>query len=81
MHFIDSINLEYTTFGIADNSLLLNNNRNMCKSGAALWWRRSMSRCISPQDIVSERICVMQLTLGNSRLYIIQVYAHILPSF
>ena len=76
MNFIDSINLEDTSFEIADNSLLLNNNRNTCKSGAALLWRRSMSRCISLQNIYSDLICVIQLTLGNSRLYIIQVYAH-----
>ena len=85
MHFIDSINSAYTGFGIADNSLLLNNNRNIGKGGVALLWRRSMSTWISPLDIDSDRICGIQLTLGNSRFYIIQVYApssnHILQSF
>ena len=37
MHFIDSINSAYTGFGIADNSLLLNNNRNIGKGGVSLY--------------------------------------------
>ena len=36
MHFLDSINSEYTGFGIADNSLLFNNSRNIGKGGVAL---------------------------------------------
>ena len=44
-----------------------------------------MSTWISPPDIDSDRICGIQVTLGNSRFYIMQVYApssnHILQSF
>ena len=46
MHFLDSINSEYTGFGIADNSLLFNNCRNTGKGGVALLWHKSMSTCI-----------------------------------
>ena len=85
MHFLDSINSEYTGFGIADNSLILNNNRNIGKGGVALLWHRSMSSFISPLDIDSDRICGIQLTLRNVHFYIIQVYApssnHGLQSF
>ena len=53
MHFLESINSEYTGFGIADNSLILNKSRNIGKGGVALLWHRSMSSFISPLDIDS----------------------------
>ena len=85
MHFLDSINSEYTGFGIADNSLLFNNSRNIGKGGVALLWHKSMSTCISSLDIDSDRICGIQLTWNNVCFYIIQVYApssnHALHSF
>ena len=85
MHFLDSINSEYTGFGIADNSLLFNNSRNIGKGGVALLWHKSMSTCISSLDIDSDRICGIQLTWSNVCFYIIQVYApssnHALHSF
>ena len=85
MHFLDSINSEYTGFGIADDSLLFNNSRNIGKGGVALLWHKSMSTCISSLDIDSDRICGIQLTWSNVCFYIIQVYApssnHALHSF
>ena len=85
MHFLDSINSKYTGFGIADNSLLFNNSRNIGKGGVALLWHKSMSTCISSLDIDSDRICGIQLTWSNVCFYIIQVYApssnHALHSF
>ena len=85
MHFLESINSEYTGFGITDNSLILNNSRDIGKGGVALLWHRSMSSFISPLYIDSDRICGIQLTLRNVHLHIIQVYApssnHGLQSF
>ena len=76
LHFIDSINANYTGFGVCDNDLMMPSSRKIGKGGAALLWHRALNSSVTPLDIDSDRICGIQYRLSkNSFFYIFQVYA------
>ena len=76
LHFIDSINANYTGFGVCDNDLMMPSSRKIGKGGVALLWHRALNNNVTPLDIDSDRICGIQYRLSkNSFFYIFQVYA------
>ena len=76
IHFLESINRNYTGFGVSDNDLRLANVRRLGKGGIAIMWHNSISNSITCLDIESDRICGIQLRLKrNNFVYILQIYA------
>ena len=53
-------------FGIADNDLLLNSNRQVGRGGVAILRLGSLSNYISPLDIDSDRTCGVKYILNNA---------------
>ena len=76
MHLSETINRNYTGFGVSDNELRIVGARRIGKGGIAIMWHNSISRRISCLDIESDRICGIQIRINrNNFVYISQVYA------
>ena len=76
LHFLQSINCSYNSFGVCDNDLLMPSNRRVGKGGVAILWHKSLDHHVTPLDITSDRICGIQYRLNQHlNFYILQVYA------
>ena len=76
LHFLQSINCSYNSFGVCDNDLLMPSNRRVGKGGVAILWHKSLDHHVTPLDITSDRICGIQYRLNQHlHFYILQVYA------
>ena len=76
MHFLETINRNYTGFGVSDNELRIAGARRLGKGGIAIMWHNFLSRRVSCLDIGSDRICGIQFRLNrNNFVYVLQDYA------
>ena len=75
LHFLNSINPNYTSLGICDSDLNVYRNRSVGKGGVALLWKKKLNQSISPLCIESDKIVGIQLQLSRDTfVYILQVY-------
>jgi len=76
--FLDKINSNYVSHGVADNSLHASVTNRRGKGGVAILWHTNLSPYVRTLDIEGDRIVGVCLSFQNSRpLFILQAY---LPS-
>jgi hypothetical protein len=75
LHFLDSVNKDYTSYAVSDNDLVLPLFRKRAKGGVALLWKHSLDSRVAHMDIIDDRIIGIRLTIAKYEyMFILQVY-------
>jgi hypothetical protein len=75
LHFLNSINTNYTSFSVSDPDLDLPSNRRVGKGGIGIMWKKEISHLIFPVETLSQYIIGVELTFSSDQhFYLFQTY-------
>lgn len=73
-HFINSINSNYKSYIVCDNSSNIYSKRTVGKGGVGILWHVKHDRYVTPVSLNDDSIIGIQIQFNNHLLYVFQIY-------